>query len=164
MPAHIREMFDTAVHAHEDAHRTVETAMREMEGAEKARDAVVIDEQNPGRENGALWQLYSTNLSELPVPPGPFRCQACSRQRVDLTILPAHVGTRAIMAKGTIRIFRRYVSWVTTTAPMPHARIVSLRLVGGAERLHRSPNAAFHPPHQSLPLTRVTPNRVTPFL
>ncbi len=164
MPAHIREMFDTAVHAHEDAHRTIETAMREMEGAEKARDAVVIDEQNPERENGGLWQYYSTNLSVLTVPPGPFRCQACSRQRVDLTILPAHVGTRAIMAKGTIRIFRRYVSWVTTTAPMPHARIVSLRLVGGAERLHRSPNVAFHPPHQSLPLTRVTPNRVTPFL
>jgi len=37
---------------------------------------------------------------------------------VDLTILPAHVGTRAILAKGTIRIFRRYVSWVTTTALM----------------------------------------------
>jgi hypothetical protein len=138
--------------------------MREMEGAEKARDAVVIDEQNLERENGGLWQFYSTNLSVLTVPPGPFRCQACSRQRVDSTILPARVETREILAKGTIRIFRRYVSGVTTTAPMPHARIVSLRLVGGAERLHPSPNVAFHPPHQSLPLTRVTPNRVTPFL
>jgi len=54
VPAHIREMFDTAVQTHEDAHRTVETAMRELERAEKARDAMVIDEQNLERENGGL--------------------------------------------------------------------------------------------------------------
>ena len=28
-------------------------------------------------ENRALWQFYSTNLSELTGPPGSFRCQAC---------------------------------------------------------------------------------------
>ncbi len=66
MPAHIREMFDTAVQAHEDAHRTVETAVRELERAEKARDAVVIDEQNLEREDeierllGTLRSRYLT--------------------------------------------------------------------------------------------------------
>jgi len=117
VPAHIREMFDTAVQAHEDPHRTVETAMREMEGAEKARDAVVIDEQNLERENGGLWQFYSTDLSELTVPLGPFRCQARKRQRVDLIVLPLRVETRAILAKEAIGILRRCVSWVTIMSP-----------------------------------------------
>ncbi len=74
-------MFDTAVQAHEDAHRTIETAMREMEGAEKARDAVVIDEQNPERENGGLWQLFSADLSGLTVVLGRCWCQARDHQR-----------------------------------------------------------------------------------
>ncbi len=117
MPAHIREMFDTAVQAHEDPHRTVEIAMREMERAEKARDAVVIDEQNLERENGGLWQFYSTDLSELTVPLGPFWCQARKRQRVDLIVLPLRVETRAILAKEAIGILRRCVSWVTIMSP-----------------------------------------------
>ncbi len=53
-------------------------------------------------ENRALWQFFSTYLSELTVPPGSARCQAGERQRVDRLFLPARVGTRAVLAKGTM--------------------------------------------------------------
>ena len=163
MPAHIREMFDTAVHAHEDPHRTVETAMREMEGAEKARDAVVIDEQNLERENGGLWQFYSTDLSELTVPLGPFRCQARKRQRVDLIVLPLRVETRAILAKEAIGILRRCVSWVTIMSPNASRsyRVPSPHC--WRWKASSIPRSTFHPLHRAKPLTRVTPNRVTLF-
>ena len=49
-------------------------------------------------------KFYSTELSRLTVPPGSSRCQARKPQRVDSIVLPAHVETRAILAKGPINI------------------------------------------------------------
>ena len=63
----------------------------------------VIEWQAARKIEGA-WQFYSANLSELTVPPGPSRCQARKRRRVDLIVLPVRVDTRAIPTKGSISI------------------------------------------------------------
>ncbi len=61
-------------------------------------------ERQAAAENRGPWQFNSADPSELTVPPGPSRCQARKRQRVDLIVLPARVETMAILTKGSINI------------------------------------------------------------
>ncbi len=93
------------------------TAKPVAEGIRRRRHRVAQGRTTSGAENRGPWQFYSADLSELTGPPGPPRCQARKRQRVDLTVLPARVATRAILAKKAIGILRRCVSWVTIMSP-----------------------------------------------
>ena len=118
-----------------------------------------------GGGNRGLWQFYWAKLSELTVSRGPSRCQDCERQRVNLIFLPARVDLKRGQSWRMMRsaLPPRSVSWVTCTAQVPHASIVSLRFIGGFERLHHFPTMVFHPPNQSLPIPCVAHNRATLF-
>ncbi len=121
------------------------------EGTRRRRHRVTRWSAASGAKNRGPWQFYSADLSGLTVPPGWSRCQARKRRRVDSTGLPARVETRTILAKGSIGILRRHVSWARVrgfdTFPASHQLPVMVHCAKKGQNLRATEN----PTPENLP-------------